>query len=260
MIARTNREVILLSNRIGSPLKDMVEVADRVWRLGTKQTNWYVVVDGNAVTVVDTGFPGHVRQLEPGLERIGRKLSDIAAVVITHAHVDHTGFAEHLRTTQSIPVYVNADDTHHGKARLFPPLTQYRRPGSWPLLADGLRNAMLFTPAIRETTNVVDGQVLPIPGELQFLHLPGHTPGNGVFESAPRSCVFTGDALVTLDPYTQRKGPRLVFKEVNGDAAEARSSLAKLTDRSIDTVLPGHGEPWREGLAAAAQAAMKAGG
>ena len=69
------------------------EVASGVHRLGSTRVNWYVIVDGDAVTIVDTGFPGHWRMLVSGLERLGRGLGDVAGVVLTHSHVDHTGCA-----------------------------------------------------------------------------------------------------------------------------------------------------------------------
>ena len=63
--------------------------------------------------------------------------------------------------------------------------------------------------------------------------------------------VFSGDALVTFDPYRRRRGPRLLIKGVNEDNARARASLDQLAELNAQVLLPGHGEPWRDGVAAA---------
>ena len=86
------------------------ELASGIWRLGTELVNWYLVEDGGRLTVVDAGAPKYRPQLDTALTRLGRSLGDVAAIVLTHAHSDHTGFAERLRTETSVPVYVHTDD------------------------------------------------------------------------------------------------------------------------------------------------------
>src|SRR3954447_15989455 len=107
-----------------------MEVAPGVHRFGSRLVNWYAVVDGDAVTLVDTGFPRHWRFLTSGLASIGRSPEDIRCVVITHSHVDHTGFAARLAATGT-DVIVHPSDAVHG-ARRFPPMHLYLRPSSWP--------------------------------------------------------------------------------------------------------------------------------
>jgi len=46
---------------------------------------------------VDGGLPGHLPQLRSHLEGSGRSLGDIRAVLLTHAHPDHTGAAAAVR-------------------------------------------------------------------------------------------------------------------------------------------------------------------
>ncbi|MCW2985563.1 MAG: fold metallo-hydrolase, partial [Conexibacter sp.] len=50
-------------------------------------------------------------------------------------------------------------------------------------------------------------------------------------------------------------GPRLVARAATGDAALARASLAAIAQTHAHTVLPGHGAPWTEGAARAAELA-----
>jgi glyoxylase-like metal-dependent hydrolase (beta-lactamase superfamily II) len=71
--------------------------------------------------------------------------------------------------------------------------------------------------------------------------------------------LFTGDGLVTLDPYTGRTGPRIVARAGTKDRATALASLGAMADTKATIVLPGHGEPWTTGVASAAQQARRAG-
>jgi glyoxylase-like metal-dependent hydrolase (beta-lactamase superfamily II) len=69
--------------------------------------------------------------------------------------------------------------------------------------------------------------------------------------------VFTGDALVTFDPYTRGQGPRMMLDGVHEDPAQARASLAQIADLEADILLPGHGDPWTGGSRSAVERALQ---
>ncbi|HYP55850.1 MAG TPA: hypothetical protein VEQ41_06075, partial [Solirubrobacterales bacterium] len=74
-----------------------------------------------------------------------------------------------------------------------------------------------------------------------------------------REAVIAGDALVMLDPYTARPGPRIVAGAATADSGRALRSLDALAETGRRTVLTGHGEPWRGGTEAAAREARRIG-
>lgn len=59
------------------------------------------------MTLVDTRFPADRGRVIASIERIGRSASDVAAVVLTHAHPDHLGNAEYFRTAPFKSVWVH---------------------------------------------------------------------------------------------------------------------------------------------------------
>src|ERR687885_2708414 len=85
-------------------------VADGVHRVEDAFTNWYLLEDDDGVTIVDAGVPSSWDSLTEALPKIGRSLSDVRALVLTHAHFDHVGFAERARSELQIPVYVHEND------------------------------------------------------------------------------------------------------------------------------------------------------
>ena len=52
---------------------------------------WVYVVEGDHLTLVDTGSNGTVQHLEEGLRYVGYPLSAVDRVVVTHGHLDHDG-------------------------------------------------------------------------------------------------------------------------------------------------------------------------
>jgi len=88
----------------------VTEVASGVHHARAKHVSWVLVTDGDAVTVVDTGYPGDRDRLLRSLQRIGRTVGDVAEVLLTHGHPDHIGSADYLRTTHGIPVRAHRDE------------------------------------------------------------------------------------------------------------------------------------------------------
>ena len=52
---------------------------------------WSYVLEADKLTLVDTGGPGSIGDLEAGLEWLGYPLSAVERVILTHGHMDHDG-------------------------------------------------------------------------------------------------------------------------------------------------------------------------
>lgn len=240
------------------------DVAEGVHRVCDSFVNWYLVEDGGRLTVVDAGLPPSWESLHRALTGIGRIYGDIDAVVLTHAHVDHLGFAERARTELDVPVHVHEDEVWLARHPLRykterVPLAYLRHGQAWKSLAGIVRTGSLLTKSLGEVRTFEDGDTLEVPGRPQVVYTPGHTFGHCSFHLPDRDVVISGDALITLDPYTGATGPRVAPRAATADARQALRSLDRLAETASSTVLPGHGEPWRGGAAEAARVARSAG-
>ena len=81
-----------------------MEVAPGVHRLTGGIVNFYLIDDGGRLVLVDAGTPRDWDLLVRTITGLGRRVEDLDAVLITHAHSDHTGFAERARTTATAGV------------------------------------------------------------------------------------------------------------------------------------------------------------
>ena len=248
----------------------MTEVAEGVHVLGSLRVNWYLVAEAGAFTVIDAGLPIHWPQIGALLATLGADLDDVEAVLITHAHGDHTGNAERLRTEAAAAVHAHTEDwahLHAGKTPLDRPAQQLldlmRRPVLLSFMVELIRGGAMPTfPSIPELSSLGDGEVLDVPGRPRVVHVPGHTQGSCALQLADAGVVFTGDALITYGlaaPARRRYGPQLVKDSWQEDPELALASLDRLEGLGAHTILPGHGEPWTGGIDAAVEHARSLG-
>jgi glyoxylase-like metal-dependent hydrolase (beta-lactamase superfamily II) len=235
-----------------------------VHRIEDAHTNWYLIEDGDRLTVVDAGVPRSWDSLRTALDRLGRRLDDVAAVVLTHAHFDHVGFAERARTELGVSVHVHENDvplTRHPWRYDFERLPLYyfaTQPQALPIVAEFVRTRAFFPRPVKEVERFSDG-TLALPGSPRILFTPGHTLGHCALHLPDRDAVIAGDAVVMLDPYTARRGPRLVARAATADVARNLRSLDAIAATGVRTVLTGHGEPWTGGAEAMVEQARRAG-
>ena len=235
------------------------DVADGVHRVGEHFVNWYLIEESGQLTVVDAGLPASWHSLLEALNVIGRTPGDVEALVLTHAHFDHIGFAERARVELGIPVWVHENDaplTHRPWLYMSErsPLS-YLGSRTLPIVASFIRAGAPRVGPIREIRRFGDEGILDVPGSPLVLFTPGHTLGHVALYLPERDVVISGDALVTHDPYTDTRGPRIVAQGATADSERALASLERLAGTGVQTLLPGHGEPWTGGAERAVQEA-----
>ncbi|MGV0110050.1 MBL fold metallo-hydrolase [Arthrobacter sp. CP30] len=242
------------------------DIAPGIHYLEQARTNVYLVEDDDGVLLVDTGLPRSKGLLLEAMERIGRPVGDLRAIVLTHGHFDHVGTAEHLRSRYGIPVYCHPDDAriaahpYSYERERTPFLYPLRYPRAVPGLARMTAAGALMVKGVADTLPLTPEAAAALPGAPLLVPTPGHTKGHCGLHFPDRDAVISGDALVTLDPYTGHPGPQVVARAATADTATALRSLEALRATAARTVLPGHGFPWRAGVATAVAQALEVGG
>lgn len=142
-------------------------VATNAYLLYNEQTKQAIVID-----------PSH--HPEALLERIKQLKLEVQAIALTHAHFDHIGGVEEVRSFTGADVYL-----HHTE--------QY-----W--LTDPSLNGSALFPVVPETVCqpaeqlLSGGEILTwLDQSFEVIHTPGHSPGSISFKT--KGMVFGGDVL-----------------------------------------------------------------
>jgi glyoxylase-like metal-dependent hydrolase (beta-lactamase superfamily II) len=241
-----------------------MEVAEGIHRQTLGVANWYLVEDGGRLTVVDAGTPADWSTLQEALGSLRRTLDDVEAVLLTHAHSDHTGFAERARSEANKRVYIHTADGERARGAK-PPKNQaglgryLLRPEAYRTLVGLMRQKGMNVVPIAEVSTFADAETIDVPGRPRVIHMPGHTAGSCAMWFEQRSVVCTGDSLVTRNPLTGRRGPQIAPDGLNLDSDRALDSLTALARTGATMLLPGHGDPWTRGAGEAVRQARAAG-
>ena len=182
------------------------------------------------------------------------------ALILTHGHSDHVGFAERVRTERHVPVSVHEADAALARGEVPNPAKGFGPTKVGPLLGFlwyTLLRGGLRTRHIGEVATFGDGATLDVPGSPRVILTPGHTPGSAALHVASHDALLVGDALSTYAVTTGVRGPQIA--PFTADRSQALDSLARIEGVAARYVLPGHGDPWTGGAAEAVRRVRAAG-
>ncbi|MER5577529.1 MBL fold metallo-hydrolase [Streptomyces massasporeus] len=242
---------------------DVQQVADGTYLVHGSNTNWVILTEGDAVTLVDTGYPGDREQVLASLAQVGSSPEAVAAVLITHAHNDHLGSAEYLRATYGTPVYLHEAEVPHARREFLHQVsvgTVLRngwRPGVLPWAVHALRSGGTTPVPVTAPQAFPTAGALDLPGRPVPVHTPGHTDGHCAYHLPGTGVLISGDALVSGHPTSRVEGPQLLPDMFHHERPRALASLDVLAELEGELLLPGHGPVHRGPVRDAARRARE---
>ena len=190
-----------------------MKIAPGIHRIGdNSMINAYLIEQAGEVTIIDAGVSGFYKDIDRELAAMGRTPADVRALVLTHGHTDHIGFAERLRRERGVPVSVHEADAALARGEVPNPAKGYGPVKLGPLLGFLWFSALhggLRTPKLQQVTTFGDGATLDVPGNLRVILTPGHTPGSAALHVASLGALFVGDAFATYAVTTGTRGPQV---------------------------------------------------
>ncbi|MEV0224920.1 MBL fold metallo-hydrolase [Streptomyces sp. NPDC050704] len=239
------------------------QVADGIHLVHGSNTNWVILSDGDAVTLVDTGYPGDRDKVLESLAVVGSSPEAVTAVLITHAHNDHLGSAEYLSRTYGTPVYAHEEEVPHARRDFLHQVTIGKilrnawRPGVVPWAVHALRSGGTDHIPVADPRPFPGEGPLDLPGHPVPVHTPGHTAGHCAFHLPKAGVVISGDGLVSGHPISRLAGPQLLPDMFHRERSGAIASLDTFEELSGDVLLPGHGPVHRGSVREAARRARE---
>ncbi|GAA2302054.1 MBL fold metallo-hydrolase [Streptomyces hawaiiensis] len=222
-------------------------VADGTYLVHGSNTNWVILTEGDAVTLVDTGYPGDREQLLASLAEVGSAPEAVAAVLITHAHNDHLGSAEYLSAAHGTPVLLHEAEVPHARrdflhqVSIGTVLRNGWRPGVLPWAVHALRSGGTADVPVTAPRPFPTAGALDLPGRPVPVHTPGHTDGHCAYHLPGIGALISGDALVSGHPTARVEGPQLLPDMFHHERPRALASLDVLAELEGELLLPGHG-------------------
>ena len=137
--------------------------------LGSFMTNCYIIHGENSkdCAVIDPG--SDINTITQAIREDGLT---VKAIILTHAHFDHTGALDELRDLTGAPVYVGEGEVYNRKSS----------------------DLYAIDPFNPDFNLVKDGDVISIDGlSLEVIETPGHTKGSITLKGD--DVLFTGDTL-----------------------------------------------------------------
>lgn len=179
-------------------------------------TEVYILECEGVLILVDVGFtPLCHGNIQKELDSMGAKWDDIKMIIITHAHGDHiNNLAQVLELTDAEVV-----------------------------IGDGDEDALETRTGVRPKIILGQGDVIGACGNIEIIHVPGHSPGNLCLYMYRHKAIIAGDTIFGDSDGILEAPPEKYCTDVD----MAAKNLSILAQYDFDALLLSHGKNTYEG-------------
>lgn len=205
--------------------------------------NCYLVNAPDGLRLIDTGPPADIDSapLVEHLRLLGVELTNVKAILLTHAHQDHVGMAAAIAGASGAKIFIHEREVTGDSAfaNLQPPLQWLRKHGL-PPASEQVEREQTHLP---QQVHLLKGNEVIGFGSLDLeLHwTPGHSPGLLCAYERERGWLFTSDHLLRTPT------PLAIRQHIDADPVrEYLDSLDSITSLPARLALPGHGRTFAD--------------
>lgn len=196
--------------------------------------NCYLVRNGSRFVLIDTAKSGKRAVIEKELERLGCKPGNLKLIVLTHGDFDHCGNAAYLG--QKFGAKITMHEADSGIVERGDMFWNRKTPNFLVRSLMGLLFRLGKKDRFKPDFYIKEGDNLSEYGlDAEVIELPGHSKGS-VGLITEEGDLFCGDLLANV-------GKPDVWSIID-DPEAANASVEKVRDRQMNTVYPGHGQPF----------------
>jgi glyoxylase-like metal-dependent hydrolase (beta-lactamase superfamily II) len=211
----------------------MTEILPNLHWIQGRASNVYLWIGETRLVLFDTGLPGDVDSIFNYLEKIGRHPTDLTAILITHADIDHAGGAAEIQARTGAPIFAGKETAEH--------LITGKSPQHMPRLIQWIMDRFIaYHAAPRAAIQpIAEGSPIPQLENWQVLATPGHTMDHHSFFNLSQGILIAGDAL-----NTNRDRLNCTPSRITADMPSAHKSARRLLRLSPAVIACGHGKPF----------------
>jgi glyoxylase-like metal-dependent hydrolase (beta-lactamase superfamily II) len=206
----------------------MREIVPGVYTFEGLMAGRVYLLEGEAgLTLIDTSIANAGKKILAQLQKAGHQPGDVKQILLTHAHPDHVGGLEVLKSATGAAVICS---------ELEKPVIQGETPV--PRSPSGLRLPKTVFKRVDVDWVIEDGEILDgVLGGITAVFTPGHAPGHLSFWQPDRRIIFTGDVIFNWPSL------RLPFAMLTVDVAENIRSVGKVAALEPSIACFGHAKP-----------------
>jgi hydroxyacylglutathione hydrolase len=196
--------------------------------------NCYLVRTDSGFILIDTARSGARGVLEKELGSAGCEPDNLKLIVLTHGDFDHCGNAAYLREKFGTKIAMHEADS--GMVERGDMTWNRKRPNFLVRTLMGFLIRLSEADRFKPDFYIKEGDNLAEHGfDAEVIEIPGHSKGSIGLLTADGD-LFCGDLLANM-------GKPDIWSIID-DSEAARASVEKLKGIAINTVCPGHGQPF----------------